>query len=229
METVILVHGLWMRGIVLMPQQHWLARHGYAVRRFSYASMRYDLQHNADALARFVVEDDSATIHLVGHSLGGLVILRMLETLAEPRLGRVVLMGAPTVACHSASTLMHAPLLHNLIGPSLKEWLALPRPQLPATVEIGVLAGRHSVGLGRLIPGLPRPNDGVVAIAETRLAEARDFVVLNVSHSGMLLSRACAAQIAAFLGNGSFIHGNASEYFAGKPWHEPPARVSNGE
>ena len=94
-----------------------------------------------------------------------------------------------------------------LAGRSLKDWLALPRPQLPEQAEIGVLSGSRSLGLGRLVPGLPRPNDGVVAVAETRLPEAKDFITLPVSHAEMLVSRNCADQVAAFLKTGSFIHG----------------------
>lgn len=205
-ETVILVHGLWMHGVAMLPQQHWLGRHGFAVRRFSYPSMRRGLQHNAQALARFVAASDGATIHLTGHSLGGLVILYMLAQHADPRIRRVVLMGSPCMACHCAAVLTRIPLLNALLGHTLPDWLALPRPSPPAAVEIGVLAGSRSVGLGRIIPGLPRPNDGVVSVAETRLPEARDSIVLDVSHTGMLFSRACADQTAAFLGNGSFIH-----------------------
>ena len=205
-ETIILVHGLWMHGIVFLPQQHWLTRRGFAVRRFSYPSMRQSLQHNADALFRFVAATDSARIHLVGHSLGGLVVLRMLAQHQDPRVRRVVLMGSPCMGCHCASVLARTPWLAALVGRSLKDWLTLPRPHLPDAVEIGVLSGSRSLGLGCLIPGLPRPNDGVVSIAETRLPEARDYITLPVSHAGMLVSRACANQVAAFLESGSFAH-----------------------
>ncbi len=82
----------------------------------------------------------------------------------------------------------------------------MPRPQLPGDVEIGVISGSRSLGLGRLIPGLLRPNDGVVSVVETQLPQARDFVTLPVTHSQMLVSRACADEVAAFLRTGSFRH-----------------------
>lgn len=205
METVILIHGLWMRGVVFLPQQRWLMRRGFAVRRFSYPSMRRGLQHNAKALAEFVTST-SGNVHLVGHSLGGLVVLNMLAQYRDPRVRRVVLMGSPCMSCHCASVLLRNPGLAAIVGRSLKEWLELPRPQLPEPLEIGVIAGSRSLGLGRLIPGLARPNDGVVSVMETRLPEARDFITLPVSHSEMLISHACADQVAAFIGGGSFIH-----------------------
>lgn len=206
MDTVILIHGLWMHGIVMLPQQRWLAERGFAVRRFSYPSTRQGLQQNAEALSRFVASTDSSNIHLVGHSLGGLVALRMLAEHHDPRVRRVALMGSPCMGSHCASALLRAPGLSALVGRSLKEWLASPRPQPPAGVEVGVLSGDRNLGLGRLVPGLPRPNDGTVAVAETQLPEARDRITLHVSHTEMLVSRACADQVAAFLGTGSFIH-----------------------
>lgn len=205
-ETVILVHGLWMRGIVFLLQQRWLTKRGFAVRRFGYPSMRQGLRHNAGALARFVAATNGTRIHLVGHSLGGLVVLSMLAQYHDPRVRRAVLMGTPCLECHSASVLQRTPWLATILGRTLKEWLSLPRPQQSPPVEIGILSGSRSLGLGRLVPGLPRPNDGVVAIAETRLPEAADFITLHVSHSEMLVSRACADQVAAFLRTGSFVH-----------------------
>lgn len=206
MDTVILIHGLWMHGIVMLPQQRWLTRRGFAVRRFSYPSMRHGLRQNAEALEQFLASTGNGNIHLVGHSLGGLIALSMLAHYRDPRVRRVVLMGSPCMGSHCASTLLRTPGLAATVGCSLKEWLALPRPQLPEGVEIGVLSGSRSLGLGRLIPGLPRPNDGTVSVAETQLPGARDFITLHVSHTEMLVSRACARQVVAFLGNGSFIH-----------------------
>jgi pimeloyl-ACP methyl ester carboxylesterase len=205
METVILIHGLWMHGIALLPQQRWLRKRGFAVRRFSYPAMRQGMQQNAKALSQFVAST-GGNVHLVGHSLGGLVALTMLAQYRDPRIGRVVLMGAPCMGSHCASVLLRTPSLAPIVGRSLKEWFALPRPQFSGSVEIGVLSGSRSLGLGRLIPGLPRPNDGAVSVMETQLPEARDFITLPVSHSEMLVSRACADQVAAFLASGSFVH-----------------------
>lgn len=206
METVILVHGLWMRGVAMLPQQRLLKKRGFAVRRFSYPTLRRGLEQNARSLSRFVASTGSDRIHLVGHSLGGLVVLAMLAQYPDSRVRRAVLMGSPSMGSHCASALLRTPSLAAMVGRSLKEWLAMPRLQLPGDVEIGVISGSRSLGLGRLIPGLPRPNDGVVSVMETQLPGARDIVTLPVAHSQMLLSRACAEQVGAFLRSGSFIH-----------------------
>jgi pimeloyl-ACP methyl ester carboxylesterase len=205
-ETVILIHGLWMRGIVMLPHQRWLRTEGFSVRRFSYPSWRGGLADNVDLLSNFVNETPGAVIHLVAHSLGGLVALKMLSQEHDARIRRVVMLGTPYAGCHCGITLAAQPVLKVLVGRTLNDWFSLPRAALQTAVEIGIIAGTRPVGLGRMIPGLPRPNDGAVAVNETRIPAAKDSIELNLSHSGMLVSRVCAGQVASFIRTGRFVH-----------------------
>lgn len=207
--TVILVHGLWTPAAVFALHSHWLRSRGYDVRRFDYPSVRATLAQNVQQLQALLAATGGADIHLVGHSLGGLVILEMLARAPDPRLRRAVLLGTPCIDSHCARRLAALPGMRSLLGQSIVEWLGRkPRPTAAprSAVAVGVLAGTRSLGLGRIVPGLPRPNDGVVAVAETRLPGAADFITLPVAHSEMLASRRCAAQIAIFLETGSFLH-----------------------
>lgn len=200
--AVVLVPGLWMPALVMWPLQRRLARAGFAVTRFGYPSLRERLDANARALAQRVATLGAA--RLVGHSLGGLVVLAALPLL-RGRVDRAVLMGSPTAACHCANFAQRTRALRRLVGRSLPDWLAAP-VAVPAGVEVGVIAGSAPWGIGRLIPGLPRPNDGVVGVAETQLPGASDVVRLPVSHSHMLLSARCAREAAHFLDHGRFLH-----------------------
>lgn len=207
--TVILVHGLWTPAAVFMLHDHWLRRRGYRVLRFGYPSVRATLSQNAQALRHHIAATCATDIHLVGHSLGGLVILDMLRQEADPRLRRAVLLGTPCVDSHCARRLATIAGMPALLGRSIGEWLSRAPGAAVAPwrgMELGVLAGTRSVGLGRVVPGLPRPNDGVVAVAETQLPGAADFIALPLAHSEMLASRRCAIQIAAFLETGRFLH-----------------------
>jgi hypothetical protein len=71
-------------------------------------------------------------------------------------------------------------------------------------VELGVIAGDVSFGLGRLFVSLQAPNDGVVMLDETRVPGAADSIVLHISHSAMLVAPAVARAACAFLKNGRF-------------------------
>lgn len=205
-EAVILIHGLWMNGGVLWFQQRWLRQQGFAVRRFSYPSWHGGLADNVRLLSRFIAETPAPVIHLVAHSLGGLVSLRLLAEQPDPRIRRVVLMATPCAGSHCGDVLQANPALATLIGQTYKDWSRLPLPDIQATVEIGVIAGTQSFGTGRLIPGLATPNDGLLTVAETDLPQAKDRIRLPVSHSGMLVSAECALQVASFLRSGAFVH-----------------------
>lgn len=205
-ETVVLVHGLWMHGVV-MTYLRWRMKHcGYHSSSFSYRSVRLTLTENARRLARYCRDVRADRLHFVGHSLGGLVILRFLEDMADDRVGRIVLVGSPCSGSFSAERLASLPGGRAALGRSVPEWLAAPHSPALLGYEIGGIAGSLRVGLGRLIsPDLPRPNDGVVTVAESRLPEMRDHVVLPVSHSGMLLSGGVGRQACHFLRHGHFL------------------------
>jgi len=201
----VLVHGLWMHGVVMGMQRWYLARMGFDAMCYSYPSMRLTLTENAGRLAQFARSLRAPQVHWVGHSLGGLVILRMLER--EPALppGRVVLLGVPYGDGYARRALAASRLGTRLLGRSIGEWVDIEKPEKFPGREIGVIAGSLSRGLGRVVArGLPTPNDGVVMVVETELAAACDRIVLPVSHSGMLFSRRVARQSGAFLRDGKF-------------------------
>jgi hypothetical protein len=92
-----------------------------------------------------------------------------------------------------------------MLGRSIGEWISGSRRAPLEDCEVGVIAGTGGVGLGRLVArGLPKPHDGVVALAETHVPGMLDQVVLSVSHTAMIVSRDVAHQTCAFLERGSF-------------------------
>ena len=195
-----------MSRLVLLPLQRKLETKGFVVRKFAYPSWKGSLEGNVRLLSKFVNETSGSAIHIVAHSLGGLIALKMLLQDQQTEIRRLVLLGTPYAGCHCGKTLADSALLSALVGHSLKEWLMLPRANLIPDVEIGVIAGTLPLGLGRLIPGLGRPNDGVVALDETYIKDAQDSIALPVNHSGMLVSKICAEHISSFLRTGNFIH-----------------------
>jgi pimeloyl-ACP methyl ester carboxylesterase len=208
-EAVVLVHGLWMRGVAMFAMRRRLQRCGYAVHVFSYPSIRCDLRENAERLARRIASIDAATVHIVAHSLGGLVAIVAAQA-AAPR-GRMVFLGTPFADSYSGRRLHGSRFGRPLLGRCIADWLA-HRPRLErGDLEIGVIAGTGGIGMGRVIaPGLAKPNDGVVAVAETAIPGMRDRAVLPVSHSAMLFSPAVVREICAFLAHGRFEHPGAN-------------------
>ena len=209
-ETVVLVHGLWMRGWVMTLLGLRLQRYGFHTIVFSYSSMSNSLSQNALFLSNFVTDIAAPHIHFIGHSLGGLLVMQMLAEYPEPRAGRIVLAGSPCHASYVASKLARMGLGRYLIGRGMLQCLRQKVPECADRYEVGSIAGCKSLGGGRLFGGLPSPNDGVVAVEETRMPGISDQIVLNVSHSGMLLSTSVAHQVCMFLRHGYFFHNPGS-------------------
>ena len=75
---------------------------------------------------------------------------------------------------------------------------------MDARYEVGAIAGTRAFGLGALVTRLPKPNDGVVCLYETRFPALRDHLALPLGHTMLIVSSRVAAQTVAFLANGAF-------------------------
>lgn len=201
-DRVVLVHGLWLNGPSMAPLGWRLAREGYAVSRFSYWSVLRDLDSNVERLIQFCRRFESDRLHLVGHSLGGVLILAAIARGLKVR--RAVLMGVPYRGSISASGLARVAIGRRILGRTLLDWLRREKPASVGDAEIGVLAGDRSVGIGKLISPLPQPNDGVVCLEETRVPGVTDSIVLPVFHTAMPFSPLSARAVATFLKKGRF-------------------------
>ncbi len=206
-ETVILLHGLWMPALVMGVLARRLRRCGYRVHTFGYRSLSATLEINAQQLAAFVRQQGDASIHLVGHSLGGLVILQALQ--AEPDLvrGRIVLLGSPVKGSGVARRLQSSRRLGWMLGRSGHHGLLGDGPGWQGHLPLGVIAGDRPVGIGRLTGGLAGDNDGTVAVAETRLEHASGSLRVNTTHTGLMFSREVAIEVCRFLRDGHFSRG----------------------
>ena len=207
MLNVVVVNGLWLSGQETFLLRKRIESAGFDTRLFTYRSVADDLDTNAARLAAFVADRIGGGLHLVGHSLGGLVILRMLERHRLRVGGRIVCLGSPLRGSVAAEALARLPGGAKLLGRSIGAALVDgPQQTWSGTEELGLLAGSAGLGCGRFICDLPKPHDGSVAVEETRLDGASDHVVLPVSHLSMLASRAVAEQVVSFLSNGHFEH-----------------------
>jgi len=177
---------------------------------FNYPSHRGTLDDNARSLAGFIAEQELDQVHLVGHSLGGVVALRMLALEPEAPVHRVVCLGSPLCGSRAAAHLTRTQWGNTILGKSVtagvvddaaNQWAR----EVCEARDIGVIAGTVPMGLGRLVTSFGEDNDGTVAVSETRLPGLKDHLCLPVSHTGLLLSRNVTVQTAAFLNRGEFL------------------------
>jgi len=202
-SVVVLVHGLYMHGFWMGLLGRRLERRGHRVVTFSYPSLKESPEANADSLQRWLETLDSERVDFVAHSLGGLVLRHLLHRHSEQRPGRVVTLGTPHQAS-AAARVIESRGLGVALGRSRAGGLLGGFPAWNPEAEIGSIAGSVGLGLGRLIPGLPVPNDGTVAVAETQFRGMTDHLVLPVTHSGLIFSGRVANSCDMFLCAGRF-------------------------
>ena len=203
---VVYVHGLWFTGREgFLLRRRVCAELGAVDHAFSYASVTGSIADNAAALGAYLSKLRADTIHLVGHSLGGVVILELFENPPSLPPGRIVLLGSPLNGSRAARNFARLPFARRLLGRSIEDAVLQTRPRHWSGVrELGVIAGARPLGLGRLVGLRGEPNDGTVAVAETALLGATDQIVLPVSHSSMVFSAAVVGQAVSFLRAGRF-------------------------
>ncbi len=207
MTHVVVVHGLYMPGSELYLLRRRLIRAGFAATQFRYRTIVHDVDRSAAGLAEYVAGVPGDTVHLVGHSLGGIVILKMIERYGVERIGRIVSLGSPFRGSVSATNLRRLPGGKYLLGRAMAQANEEARERTWNGVrDLGVIAGDRARGMGRVVGPLPKPNDGTVTVAETCLPGATDHVVLPVTHLSMLWSAGVADQVVEFLRGGCFSH-----------------------
>ncbi|MEE8339890.1 MAG: alpha/beta hydrolase [Xanthomonadales bacterium] len=200
---VILVHGLWYGSWALRALSRRLRRDGFKIRHFAYPATSASLAAHAGRLYEFARTTQAKGLHFLGHSLGGLVILRMMSETPDLPPGRIVLLGSPLAGSIVARRLGNLPGSEKLLG-EVQTALEAGYSRLPEERETGLIAGSRAIGLGLFMGGTGGPGDGTISLHETSNPGLQDRIVLPVSHSGLLYSDKVARHAANFLATGHF-------------------------
>ena len=185
--AVIALHGILRSSKSWTEMQRVLEPDGYTFINFDYPSTRRPISDFADQLHELIATLDGIEhIHLIGHSMGGLVVRRWCQQYSDPRMKRLVMIGTPNSGAEIASMLKKNLLFQLILGPSGQQLVADPEEfisTLPLpTMEFAVIAGAKGTpdGFNPLIPG---DDDGVVTVQSARLPGAVDYVAFRALHS----------------------------------------------
>jgi len=200
-ESVVLIHGIWMTGLELLPLRRRLDREGFEAHIFRYHSLLLPPAENARRLNDYLQSLDTDIVHLVAHSLGGLVLLHLFDQFPQQRPGRVIMLGSPLQGSRIARRFSRFFFTRPLLGRSIDRALLGDAPRWKGQRDLFMIAGDRGFGIGQLFGGLPRPNDGTVTLDETEDEAVKLHLRVPYSHFHMLFAGAVQDEIVSYLKN----------------------------
>lgn len=229
-QVVLVLHGLGRSRTSMRDMADYLAKHGqYEVLSISYASTRMPLEEHAKSLARVIRHLEGVTeINFVAHSMGNLVIRRWLyDQLAaahgrdiDPRIHRFVMLAPPNNGAALAAKFQYDPIFGLLYGAGgqefTKRWEQVQSTLAVPPCAFGIIAGGGHTDAGRN-PLLEGDDDMVVAVEETRLAGAADFVILPAAHTFIMDNPQVQQYTLRFLQHGYFVSDEARNPLDAEP------------
>jgi pimeloyl-ACP methyl ester carboxylesterase len=210
-DGVVLLHGISRTALSFRKMQVALERAGFTTLNLDYLSRSKALEALAEdihpAIQRFADSIDTS-VHFVGHSMGGLLARVYIARHRPKRLGRVVMLGTPNGGSEIVDRLKNFGAFRAFFGPAGQQ-LGTQRSAVddamlpPIDYSVGVIAGNRSIDpvTGTM---LPKPHDGRVSVANTRLNGMADHIIVETSHPWLVRNGSAIEQTITFVRDGSF-------------------------
>jgi hypothetical protein len=184
---VVLLHGLWRGFHAMEPMARALQSEGFSTLNIPYPSGRLPIDVLSERIRRQVGEiPGDGPIHFITHSLGGIIVRKLLDDGAPWDFGRIVMLAPPNNGSEIVDWARHKPILHRVLGPAGRalgsDGIPAALPPLPEGVEAAVIMGNRST-----IPFFNSlfgdDHDGIVSAAKGRIEGLRGFSVIPADHT----------------------------------------------
>lgn len=199
-DRVVLIHGLGRSPVSFFRLAHRLRAAGFRVHAPRYPSTRAGLDQLVHEVMPHVAPPGA--VSFVGHSLGGLIALKLWLDLPPDRRGRLVQLGTPNLGSQAAREFG---FLARFLGPVLRD--LEPRAGLqvpPASDRIAAIAGTAAPDALSKVTGLEGPNDGLVTVDSALAAAPEHRLTVPVLHTFLMLDARAIDPTVRFLETGRF-------------------------
>ncbi len=208
-ECVIILHGILRTSKDMRRLASYLENQGYTVYNLDYPSTRHDLAELITFVGQAIncLDLDDQTVHLVGFSMGALIVRALVKHFRPARLGRVVQLAPPNQGSEVADFLRGFYPFRRLFGPAGQQLgtdqSAITHLFGPVDYELGIIAGSFSIDpiSSLLIGGV---NDGKVSIERTKLSGMKEHIIVNACHTWFPHNKEVQRLTGNFLKTGSF-------------------------
>ncbi|MCH9852626.1 MAG: alpha/beta hydrolase [Alphaproteobacteria bacterium] len=214
-QCVVFLHGLAQRAESMQYLANYIETIGFQVQNIIYDSKSSKIETLARAVENGIglcQLNDASTIHLVGHSLGAILIRQYISTSATNNIGKIVLIAPPNrgspivnlLARNKERTAEKYGIAFLELGQG-KEYFVNNIP-IVGVSSIGIIAGsgkstRNEYLFSMWIKGV---DDGMVAVQSTRLKGVKHHITVPYSHHDIIYATDVHEQVAHFLFNGKF-------------------------
>ncbi len=207
-EHVVLLHGLARTPHSMKTMEAALTAEGYAVHNLDYDSRHHTIEVLAKTVGQQIRESTASAprVHIVSHSLGGILVRQIQATAPIPNLGRVVMLSPPNKGSEVVNKIGHWWLFKKINGPAGQQLGAEGESFINQLADIdfecAVLTGDRSINWinSMMIPG---KDDGKVSTESAQTEGVTAFKVIHVSHPYIMKKKAVIDEVIHFLENGT--------------------------
>ncbi len=204
-DYVVLLHGIRASAGAMDNIARYLDERGYTVVNIDYPSSKYEVATLAKDYVGPALENccGGREIHIVTHSMGGIVLRQYLQNHSIENLGKIVMIAPPNHGSAWSDRLGDWKIAQWIMGPALPELKtgesgvpdSLPSRLSPtANPEFGIIAGNGRFG----------ENDGKVSVESTKLEGMADFKIVGETHISILAAQEVMEAVERFLKEGQF-------------------------
>ena len=214
-QCVILLHGLARTSNSMEIMEKALNEAGYHTVNIDYPSRSMKIQELTPLAMNRGVNDcqskDATVIHIVTHSMGGILARYYLAKNELPRFGHLVQLAPPNKGSLITDKFRNEHWYKWLTGPAGQQLGTgkdgIPGLLGPVDYSTGVIAGdEHSAIDNWLAEEIPGKDDGKVSVGNAKVEGMRDFIVVPHNHISIMKQLEVIRQTLYFLKHGNFNH-----------------------